>query len=186
MALPLVPTDLRVVLQDGTINPVWWRFFQDLKVNLFTVDLATQVTGVLDLANGGTGSAVGPQADTLVDNWVSYGATSTVTGWAATPLTVIRGLSMGSIEFIAFDISGTSNSTGVSFTLPRIAANTGIQFSGTLGYALDNGAILSTAAHYELPANTATVSCMPTMDPTSLWTNANGKRVIGQFWYEAA
>lgn len=53
----LIPIDVPVLLPNGTMSPVWWKYFVDVAVGLGTVDLTSQVTGVLPAPNGGTGIA---------------------------------------------------------------------------------------------------------------------------------
>lgn len=217
-----LPTDTQVVLPNGTINPVWWRYFKSLQVSLTTVDLSSQVTGVLPVVNGGTGDttaavpagnltgttlaasvvtssltsvgtlislvvagALTGMTDLYTANWTDYGATSTIVGWTSFTSKVIRYKSLGKLYYVAFDIAGTSNATNVTFTLPATSANTGASFDAALGFAVDNGTTFTTATRLDLAPNSATVSCFTNMS-NGAWTNSGTKRVLGQFWYEAA
>ncbi len=93
------PTELyldarrRVIMPDGTLEPSFWKFLQDLQVSLTTVDLTTQVTGILPLVNGGTSSAVGPQASTIT------GATlaANVLASSLTSVGILNGLSVAGL-----------------------------------------------------------------------------------------
>ncbi len=49
-----LPLNTPVLLPNGFMNPVWWNYFVNAAQTLGTVDLTTQVTGVLPFVNGGT------------------------------------------------------------------------------------------------------------------------------------
>lgn len=50
-----IPINTPVLQPNGKIDPTWWKFFVDFAGGISTIDLATQVTGVLPSENGGTG-----------------------------------------------------------------------------------------------------------------------------------
>lgn len=50
-----IPINTLVILPNGKIDPTWWKFFVDFAGGISTIDLATQVSGVLSSQNGGTG-----------------------------------------------------------------------------------------------------------------------------------
>ncbi len=87
--------------------------------------------------------------------------------------------------FVSFFLSGTSNSTATTFTVPFTSLNVSnnqvkVAIAGT-----DNGSVLTASSSAVLPANSATVTCYVDM-ATGAWTNSNTKAVEGQFWYEIA
>jgi hypothetical protein len=126
-------------------------------------------------------------ADVYTVAWTDYSATSTVTGWAATPTVGIFYKRLGRLVYVNFSISGTSNDTVVTFTLPYTSVNVSPTnvFGGALTNAADNGATLTVASKVRLSGNASTVSCFANMG-TGGWTGSGTKTVQGSFWYEAA
>lgn len=51
----LIPLNTPVLGPDGKMVPVWWKYFHDIAVGLTTIDLTSQVTGILPPPNGGSG-----------------------------------------------------------------------------------------------------------------------------------
>lgn len=50
-----IPINTPVLLPNGKMDPTWWKFFVDFAQGISTIDLASQVSGVLPSQNGGTG-----------------------------------------------------------------------------------------------------------------------------------
>jgi len=118
--------------------------------------------------------------------WADYGGTSTIVGWSGVPaVDIIQYKLIGKLCFVCFYISGTSDTTTVTFTLPYTSANTTVQYGGAMLTATDNGTGITSGARCWLAANSATVSCYTDMT-TGAWTNTGTKAVQGQFWYETA
>jgi len=129
--------------------------------------------------------AVVPSGDVYTVAWTDYGATSTVVGWAATPTKNIRYKLVGKLCFVAFLITGTSDATGATFTLPYTSANTVVFGGGAMIYANDNGVGFTGATRISMPPNTNIVYLYTDM-ATGAWTNSGAKSVYGQFWFEIA
>ena len=137
-------------------------------------------------ANTDITSLLGLTGDVANTAWTDYGATSTVVGWAATPTKNIYYKKVGKLVFVSFYITGTSDATTVSFTLPiTSAASTGVAFGGAMIYVVDNNTEILTACKVSLAANASTVNCHTNFG-FGVWTNTSAKTVYGQFWYEAA
>jgi hypothetical protein len=113
--------------------------------------------------------------------WTSYGSSSTITGWSGTPTVGLRYKKIGRLVFVYFHISGTSDSTVASFTLPYAAAD--IHRAG-LCRKRDNS-VWAEGGHCQINASSNTVTCYPDSAQGN-WTNVNTKLVNGQFWYEAS
>lgn len=72
--------------------------------------------------------------------WTDYSGTSTIVGWSSTTIKLIRYLKWGKTVFVEFYITGTSNATTTSFTLPVTFKNiTNYLNFGSVGYAQNNG-----------------------------------------------
>lgn len=123
--------------------------------------------------------------DLFTVDWTDYGGSSTVVGWSSYSSKIIYYKKIGSRVFVDFLISGTSNSTAVTFTLPYTAVNNTIGFGCAMQYTRDNGTYKTTPGAAQLAANSATVYCHPDMGYTNVWTASNAKTCAGQFWFEA-
>jgi hypothetical protein len=112
--------------------------------------------------------------------WLSYGATSTVVGWAATPTKNIFYRQRGKSVDVFFHITGTSNADGTTFTLPFTSYNSSAAFTqnNALGMTLDNGAQVA-AGYSSLADNSATVTLF--RSAATAWTASGTKTISGQF-----
>lgn len=143
---------------------------------------ATTLSSTLDVTGVSTFTG-----DVKTTGWTDYSATSTVTGWAATPTTSIFYKKVGKFVFVVFSISGTSDATSASFTLPVASASTG---PPTLTFPLggeiqDNSAAVETGAYAALGTSSSTVTTKKSA-ASAAWTASGTKAIAGQFCYEAA
>lgn len=122
--------------------------------------------------------------DIYTADWVDYSGSSTVVGWT-TPTINIRYRKLGRLVFVDFAITGTSNSTSATFTLPFASANNTVQFGGPMVNAFDNGSLILVAARALLEPNASLVTLYGNMG-TGGWTAANTKTTNGSFWYMTA
>jgi len=124
--------------------------------------------------------------DVYTEAWQSYATTEG--GWSSVTQSYVKYKRIGKLVFVTFYISGTSNSTSTTFTVPYNAASiSGLygNFGGCLDYAVNNGVGLTGACRILLQKGGSTVSVYTNMYNGS-WTNANTKTIQGSFWYEAA
>jgi len=132
---------------------------------------------------GGTGNIViSDDADFYSVGWTDYSATSTVVGWSSFVEKKIYYKKIGKIVFVTCNLSGTSDSTSVSFTLPYTSSNT--TDYATCGRASDNGGSDNVGV-FTFGKNTSTCNVSYGTNMAG-WTAANAKYVYGQFWYESA
>ena len=113
--------------------------------------------------------------------WKGYHDTSTIVGWSSYTTKEIWYKRIGKLTFVQFDIEGTSDSTSTSFTAPHThngdlglnlpcrIANSGTYAAGFLGIGVSS----------------STVNFYPAITGGS-WTASGTKRIVGQFWYQAA
>ena len=118
-------------------------------------------------------------------DWTSYHATSTIVGWSSFTTKLIFYTKSGKLVFFKFFLSGTSNSTAVSFTLPISSPSDGLYGEGLVSRAQDNAVNITTACAWELAPGTNIVNCYKD-HALGVWTNTGTKRVIGQGWYQSA
>jgi len=116
--------------------------------------------------------------------WADYFATSTIVGWSSFTDSYIYTKKIGKTVFVRYLLSGTSNSTTTTFTVPYNS----ITFSlFAHGYTTDAGTPTTTGGLLTLAANDTVVTCYKTMAGVATdWTNNGTKTVAGQFCYEVA
>ena len=117
--------------------------------------------------------------------WTDYSSTSTVVGWSSFTTKKIFYKKVGRLVFVAFTLTGTSNSTAVTFTLPFAVINeAGLRFGDALSLATDNGVTLTTPGRVTTQENDTT-AFIYTEFANAAWTASGSKDVRGSFWYEA-
>lgn len=159
-----------------------WTTDFSINTNKFTVN-ATSGNSLVAGTLTASGNLIA-SSDLYSVAWTDYGSTSTITGWAASPTANIWYKKLGSLVFVNFSISGTSNSTSSSFTLPYTSKNSTNAYVRGLGWGTDNGTDISGMA-FGLNYNDNTVNIFKDATTTA-WTNSGTKVCRGQFWYEAA
>jgi hypothetical protein len=151
-----------------------------------TTDSTSGTTGSIH-TDGGLGVAkdVVVGGDLFTVAWTDYFGSSTITGWAASPTGQIRYKRVGNLVFVSFLITGTSNATNASFTIPITSANTTVEFGGSMEVTQDNGSTQTISARVNLAPNSTTVTLFSDMGSGS-WTASGTKLCRGSVWYEAA
>jgi hypothetical protein len=92
--------------KDGSLTDYGWRFLKDLQLGLTTVDLTSQVTGILPSANGGTG----------INN---HGRTLTIAGASLT-------LTQTGATNVTLPTNGTIVATNSPLTAIELTVSTGV------------------------------------------------------------
>ncbi|MBF0510836.1 MAG: hypothetical protein HQL13_00740 [Candidatus Omnitrophica bacterium] len=161
--------------------------------------------GGKDLAiNGGTGTTTGgiefdinnaatlflsPNGDIYSPpsgNWSDYSASSTIVGWSSISSSVILTKKIGKIVFVYFNISGTSNTTTVTFTLPYSCNSNSLYWpNGILATTVDRSTNLSVPGKCYMGPGSNTVVCVSS-PIGGAWTASGTKIVQGQFWYQSS
>jgi hypothetical protein len=121
-----------------------------------------------------------PQGDVYTTAWTDYSASSTVTGWSSFTSKFIYYKKIGKLVFVQFRITGTSDSTATSFTLPNSVGN--YTRPSAIIRAADNGAYTA-AGLAEMPENGNIVFCYP-LAAGGNWTASGNKNIMGQLFYE--
>lgn len=118
----------------------------------------------------------------IVGGLQDYSALSTIVGWVSYTVKVIEYVKIGKLVTVWFTISGVSDATGASFTLPFASANTlSVQFSIR---TLDNSVTWATGLG-ALASGASLVNLYPSAAGGN-WTAANDKYAYGQFSYFAS
>lgn len=113
--------------------------------------------------------------------------TPTQTGWSSTTILTGRYTQIGKLVVYTFQVSGTSNATSATITLPVNAANTAnILFEGVNGRSVDNGAALTAATRFSIdPSSDATKASLFSNMASGNWTASGTKTVRGTVTYES-
>jgi len=110
----------------------------------------------------------------------NYFSSSTIVGWAASPTGSIFYKKIGKTVFVDFYITGTSNNTATSFTVPYQSRATGSD--RTLFRAVNNSGAPVMAYGYIDPSTALVVL---TSDlAVSAWTASGTKVIIGSIRYD--
>lgn len=117
-----------------------------------------------------------------------YSGTATVVGWSATTVKQIRYIQAGKLVTMFLYITGTSNSTLTTVSLPVAPRTTLTFYDGIYGLAQDNTSFKTAAPRYTIDnsGSTATVvSFFPDVSGSS-WTASGTKSIRAMIAYEAA
>lgn len=112
--------------------------------------------------------------------FTDYSSTSTVTGWT-TPTKFIWIVKVGRLVTIMFSITGTSNTTTVSFTVPDAVNSSFAVIVPTI--ITDNGTTATAVGRIRTTAGSATISVDKAANASDGWTNSGTKTVRGTFSY---
>jgi hypothetical protein len=115
---------------------------------------------------------------------VDYGPYSTIFGWSTFTSRVISCLKVGKLVFVVYRLSGESNATTISFTVPYTSAAEpgGTNFPG--GFLVDNGVTLATPGRVTIFPSSTTVQIRKDM-ATGAFTASGTKTAYGAFFYFA-
>lgn len=114
-------------------------------------------------------------------DWVDYSSTSMVTGWSSYTEKILRYKTVGKIQFWFYSLSGTSNSTSASFTIPNASASA-LTIAKLIDYTYDNGSYQTSPGNLILGGSATTVNLYKA--GITLWTNSGTKTCSGQFFIE--
>ncbi len=167
--------DSLLIYDDGDTT----RFESDNPIKIGAGSIIIDASG--DVTIGGDLAVTG---DISTVQWVDYGGTSTIVGWSGTPTANIWYKKIGNLVFVMFAISGTSNSTSTTFSLPYTSVNsTGARVTVS-GRGMDNGSWLLNPAMIYMEPNLSVLTVYKDLGANG-WTASGNKQVHGQFWYEA-
>ena len=113
--------------------------------------------------------------------WVDYSDTSTILGWDEISTQQIWYKQTSDMVYVTIRISGTSNSTSASFTLP-IDVGTEQSHISTM-ITEDNSSNLTASGMVRVTGGTNTFTCFKNTDQDVLWTHNNTKAIYGNFFY---
>lgn len=114
------------------------------------------------------------------DAWTVH--SSTIVGFSGTPTQSNHYFILGKILFYKFDITGTSNSTALTFTIPS-AAKESTRYGGY--FVTDSSTDQTVAGAVATAASGTTISTFKDMTGTA-WTNTGSKAIRGMLICELA
>lgn len=121
-------------------------------------------------------------------SWTDYSSTSTITGWSSFTDKQIWYKQIGKTMHVMYALSGTSNATSISFTVPVAAVGHGnITTEMCTGLSKDNGSFSSTPARVYIDPTSSTTTVIVIKDlGTANWTSSGEKLIRGLYIYEVA
>jgi hypothetical protein len=183
-----VPTTRNITINGTTQDLSTDRTYTVTDANLSTSDITTNdvsttkhgfapkapndATKFLD----GTGAYSNPTPD-----WVDYSSTSTVVGWSSFTTKFILYKKVGKQVFVFVTITGTSNATNATFTLPDNNTST-IGMSSLSLSITNNGVGSNTPGRISTSANSNIIDCAQNRTGTA-FTASGTKAVSGVFFY---
>lgn len=110
----------------------------------------------------------------------SFQWTSTMGGWTTTTTTTQLAV-YGQMCYFFYDVTGTSNATNATLSLPIAVVLTGTSMQQKIAFARDNGTAIDTGI---AQANAGTTLNLWRTAATITWTSSGTKSMIGVFMYE--
>jgi len=176
-----------VKLADGSVSNTEFQYINSLSSNAQTQLNGKQATLTFDTVptNGSTNpvesngvfDALALKQD-IPTGWTAYGGTSTIVGFSSTTIAIVNYIVMGKLLFVHFDISGTSNATTFSFTIPQTTVNAK-QFG--FGTGLNNTSSYGALGIYSAESSSTVNLIRDNANYTVLntWTASGTKRGTG-------
>ena len=128
------------------------------------------------------GGSVVVTGDIYTTDWTDYAGSSTIVGWDG-PTALIYYKVVGDLVHVIFSVTGTSDATTTSFTLPHNHL-TGLPSAQGPMYFADNSTVSATFGYFSMAAGGATVNFYKAPNAAAnTWTNSNTKTISGQFFY---
>ena len=122
--------------------------------------------------------------DTDLGKWQSWTPASQ-TGWTAMPTGTFRYVNIGKLVILAINVTaGTSNNATTEIALPFTAASSG-GWTGTMGFAMNNGAAILTATRWNIAAGAGSIYFFTDMGDAG-WAASGTKLVNCVAIYEKA
>ncbi len=183
----------QAALEAGITTEQEWAYDEtNERFGVMLSDSTYRYHGRSELFPPGAGVTPAVQCDADSDfyttAWTDYSSSTTVTGFSSTVTKEVYYKKIGNLVFVHFCITGTSNATSLSFTLPdNPVIGTAENCWGT-GTALDNGAAVDSGCHITGVAGTGTFNVSKTCTQATLnnWTGSGTKKASGTFFYEIA
>lgn len=121
--------------------------------------------------------------DVYTEQWTDYSSSSTIVGWTSTTTEEIFYKVVGNMVYVSFVITGTSDSTATSFTLPYNTSSSGPTELYSPTVVTDNSVVQTSPGLVKIANNSNVANCYPDYTGSSTWTNSGTKTIGGEFWY---
>jgi len=120
------------------------------------------------------------QTTTPQGEWIDFTTNAAVTGFSATTTNDFRYMRIGNTYYINVQVSGTSNATTITFTLPAVAAASSTFLNAVV---VNNGVVPTTSGRVIITA--ASDQCLCKRDAVSTnFTNSGAKAYFTEFFFE--
>ncbi|MBE3122202.1 MAG: hypothetical protein IMZ58_08370 [Thermoplasmata archaeon] len=125
-----------------------------------------------------TGKVLNVVGNIYTADWVDYAASSTIVGWSSKTAHIYV-YKLGKTVHVVYDITGTSDATTVSFTLPYVCS------SGVSNYSI-NTSVDNSVSSVGLVLMFSSTATFYSAAPAEAWTDSGTKAIRGQFTYFTA
>ena len=161
-----------------------WERAADLGLGKLTDPNADRVLFWDDSAGALKWLTVDGIVDTDLGKWQSWTPASQ-TGWTAMPTGTFRYVNIGKLVILEINVTdGTSNKATTGIALPFTAASSG-GWTGTMGFAMNNGAAILTATRWNIAAGDESIYFFTDMGDAG-WAASGTKLVNCVAIYEKA
>jgi hypothetical protein len=123
-------------------------------------------------------------ADVYTTAWTDYAATSTIVGWSGSPTKLIYYKKVGKLVFVQFEIFGTSDNAGATFTLPYDMSN--VVDARFAIETIDLGVTDSTPGMGQILQGEPGKAKFYRTWAGGAFMDSGSKGIKGQFWYHTA
>jgi hypothetical protein len=123
-------------------------------------------------------------ADVYTTAWTDYAATSTIVGWSGSPTKLIYYKKVGKLVFVQFEIFGTSDNAGATFTLPYDMSN--VVDARFAIETIDLGVTDSTPGMGQILQGEPGKAKFYRTWAGGAFMNSGSKGIKGQFWYHTS
>jgi len=150
----------------------------------FTGDYGTGVVGIIPAGEFFTldpGEGYYYIKDLEMATWIDYSATSTIVGWSSFTNKQIWYKIQGDTLFWWVRLTGTSNSTTTTFTLPT-APNASVLTNFAMSRIMNVGSASNSPGCVRMVASSTTLTCFASLQSTN-YGISNTKEVIAEGFY---
>lgn len=178
---PLLESDS--ITQDNLILMV--RDLQERLKQIETHALTSQNIKANKIAVG-AGSVLASISDGDIASipFTDHSEDATIVGWSSFTTKIIRYKKVGNLVFVSYELTGTSDDTATSFTLPFSTVSTESQIP-EIEWIKDNGTIIGTGIRVNANPPSNLVDFFTSIN-FATWTASGIKQIQGRFWYISA